>query len=414
MNNVSTGEAVFAVSMMHIATFQRSFYDVFKEDGGIYSVQYNITRSGSYSLSITHNQDHISGSPFAVIIAPEQVAIEKAQIRAPSSTVFTAGVAGSFCVDTIDRFGNPLTQSQTFAIQMQAPPEAVGTPGAAADGRTSTAIEGIAMLKAGCQASKFGKQGAPHSTTFTLSPDERTLSWQGSGLGKFLPKGEARSVQLSESVQLCSFPSESAARQAALEGCVPCRSPSPSARREQAEAEEAELRVTRAAQERKGGQLSEGKLSDQLEAALASALSELKEARAELRRQRELSEEARSAAEGARQESLRLQRRSSGAEAEAEELREQLRAAQAEGQSLRRRCAAAEEELTARGSADRIATRTQQARRRARTPHCMPPHTRGVRTARACTLKPHHHSSQPPPLTTAAGARHLPSPLPRH
>ena len=226
-------------------------------------------------------------------------------------------------------------------------------------------------------------------------------------------RGAARSVQLSESVQLCSFPSESAARQAALEGCVPCRSPSPSARREQAEAEEAELRVTRAAQERKGGQLSEGKLSDQLEAALASALSELKEARAELRRQRELSEESRSAAEGARQESLRLQRRSSGAEAEAEELREQLRAAQAEGQSLRRRCAAAEEELTARGSAARIATRTQQARRRARTPHCMPP-TRGVHTACACTLKPHHHSSQPPPLTTAAGAWRLPSLLPLH
>ena len=226
-------------------------------------------------------------------------------------------------------------------------------------------------------------------------------------------RGSARSVQLSEGVQLSSFPSESAARQAALEGCVPCRSPSPSARREQAEAEEAELSVTRAAQERKGGQLSEGKLSDQLEAALASALSELKEARAELRRQRELSEESRSAAEGARQESLRLQRRSSGAEAEAEELREQLRAAQAEGQSLRRRCAAAEEELTARGSADRIATRTQQARRRARTPHAPPP-TRGVRTACACTLKPHHHSSQPPPLTTAAGAWRLPSLLPRH
>ena len=229
-------------------------------------------------------------------------------------------------------------------------------------------------------------------------------------------RGSARSVQLSESVQLSSFPSESAARQAALEGCVPCRSPSPSARREQAEAEEAELRVTRAAQERKGGQqesLSEGKRSDQLEAALASALSELKEARAELRRQRELSEEARSAAEGARQESLRVQRRSSGAEAEAEELREQLRAAQAEGQSLRRRCAAAEEALTARGSADRIATRTQQARRRARTPHCMP-RTRGLHTACACTLKPHHHSSRPPPLTTAAGAWRLPSPLPRH
>ena len=216
-------------------------------------------------------------------------------------------------------------------------------------------------------------------------------------------RGSARSVQLSESVQLFSFPSESAARQAALDGCVPCRSPSPSARREQAEAEEEELRVTRAAQERKRVQLSEGKLSDQLEVALASALSELKEARAELRKQRELSEESKSAAEGARQESLRLQRRCSGAEAEAEELREQLRAAQAEGQSLRLRCTAAEEELTARGSAARIATRTQQARRRAH-PTRSAPHTLR-RPHAACA--PHAHARSCP--TTTPRNRH-PSP----
>ena len=56
-------------------------------------------------------------------------------------------------------------------------------------GRSSTAIEAIQALKAGSDATKYGKQGAPHLTRFTLSEDEKTLSWAGTGLmGKFLPK----------------------------------------------------------------------------------------------------------------------------------------------------------------------------------------------------------------------------------
>ena len=210
----------------------------------------------------------------------------------------------------------------------------------------------------------------------------------------------AKSVQLSESVQLSSFPSESAARRAALESCVPCSS--------QAEQEEEqELDGTRAAHERKGVQLSEGKLSDQLEAALGSALLELKEARAELRMQRDCSEESKSAAEESQQESFRLQGeallRSSRAEAEAKELREQLRAAQAEQQTLRLRCTAAEEELLAQGSAGRIAGRTQQVT--AVHTHCML-HAQG-----ACAGTLHVHPQVPPSLlTTAVGGRRLPSP----
>ena len=53
------------------------------------------------------------------------------------------------------------------------------------------------MLKKGCVALKFGKQGTPHGTTFKLSDDERTLSWVGSGLvAKLVPKGEKRQVEL--------------------------------------------------------------------------------------------------------------------------------------------------------------------------------------------------------------------------
>jgi len=45
--------------------------------------------------------------------------------------------------------------------------------------RSPTALEGIAMLKRGCIATKYGRAGKPHKVTFTLSIDERTLSWKG-------------------------------------------------------------------------------------------------------------------------------------------------------------------------------------------------------------------------------------------
>jgi len=239
----------------------------------------------------------------------------------------------------------------------------------------------------------------------------------------------------SENVPLSSFPSESAAQREERAALRSAGVSERAARREQAEKEEEEeeeeeeLQGTRAAHERKGVQLSEGKLSDQLEAALASALLELKEARAELRLQRDRSEETKSAAEESQQESLRLQRRSSRAEAEAEELREQLRAAQAEQQALRLRCTAAEEELLAQGSAARIAGRTQQAHCYMRTAacalhaalhvHCMCTacrtacalHVHCMCTACAlphctcaCTL--HVHPQVPPPLLTTTVTPH--------
>ena len=54
------------------------------------------------------------------------------------------------------------------------------------------------LLKSGCTAMKYGKSGSPHATKFVLSSDDRTLSWEGSGLiGKLIPKGEKREVELS-------------------------------------------------------------------------------------------------------------------------------------------------------------------------------------------------------------------------
>ncbi|EOD39967.1 hypothetical protein EMIHUDRAFT_223176 [Emiliania huxleyi CCMP1516] len=48
--------------------------------------------------------------------------------------------------------------------------------------RSAAAVEGISLLKSGCVAVKFGEQGTPHATTFTLSLDERTLSWAARGV----------------------------------------------------------------------------------------------------------------------------------------------------------------------------------------------------------------------------------------
>ena len=260
-----------------------------------------------------------------------------------------------------------------------------GTPGNWQGGRCIACAQGIAhsSREAAVRAKKLlqleaeleAERGAKVKAELTQARSDAEL--RRSERERSERERAAKSVQLSESVQLSSFPSESAARRATQEGCVPCRSPSPSVRQEPAH-------------EQKGVQLSEGKLSDQLEAALASALLELKEARAELRKQRDRSEESKSAAEESQQESLRLQRRSSRAEAEAEELREQLRAAQAEQQTLRLRCTAAEEELLAQGSASRIAGRTQQAHvlhamRTACAPHVL--HACAPHVLHACALR---------------------------
>jgi hypothetical protein len=52
---------------------------------------------------------------------------------------------------------------------------------------TSTAREGLALLKGGAMALKHGRAGKPKKTLFTLSEDESKLTWRpaaGEGLGK--------------------------------------------------------------------------------------------------------------------------------------------------------------------------------------------------------------------------------------
>jgi hypothetical protein len=119
LNNVTDGGHSFAVSMMHTPTFSFIFLDAIDTDMGTYAVSYNVTRSGLYYLRITRKQTHIIGSPFAVTIAPDQAAANATKIRGPIATSFTAGVPVSFCINSADRFGNQITQSEVYSVQMQ-------------------------------------------------------------------------------------------------------------------------------------------------------------------------------------------------------------------------------------------------------------------------------------------------------
>ena len=49
----------------------------------------------------------------------------------------------------------------------------------------TAAQAGIRMLQTGCVATKFGRQGKPHSVAFRLSADLSTLGWERQGLGKY-------------------------------------------------------------------------------------------------------------------------------------------------------------------------------------------------------------------------------------
>ena len=68
---------------------------------------------------------------------------------------------------------------------------------------STTAREGVALLKSGCMALKYGKHGQPHATRFTLTPDDKMLKWEGAGLvGKLIPKGERRAIELATVTRL--------------------------------------------------------------------------------------------------------------------------------------------------------------------------------------------------------------------
>ena len=52
---------------------------------------------------------------------------------------------------------------------------------------SAAALEGIALLKQGCKVQKYSQNHAKAKlTTFKLSDDERTLSWEGEGVGGML------------------------------------------------------------------------------------------------------------------------------------------------------------------------------------------------------------------------------------
>ena len=51
--------------------------------------------------------------------------------------------------------------------------------------RSATAAEGVALLKKGSRVMKYGRQGKPHPTMFTLAASADRLMWEGkkSGIG---------------------------------------------------------------------------------------------------------------------------------------------------------------------------------------------------------------------------------------
>ena len=72
--------------------------------------------------------------------------------------------------------------------------------------RSPTAIAGINLLKSGCDAVKYTRNGKPRQTKFRLSADEKTLSWDGGHGGLTAPvkmaRGERRNVAITEILEI--------------------------------------------------------------------------------------------------------------------------------------------------------------------------------------------------------------------
>ena len=68
--------------------------------------------------------------------------------------------------------------------------------------RSAAAEEGIALLKRGSKVHKHNRSGKSALTVFTLSADERTISWEGHGIGTKLLNNKKRSVDLHEVLEV--------------------------------------------------------------------------------------------------------------------------------------------------------------------------------------------------------------------
>jgi len=72
--------------------------------------------------------------------------------------------------------------------------------------RSPTAIAGINLLKGGCEAIKYTRNGKPRQTKFRLSDDEQTLSWDGGHGGLTAPvkmaRGERRHIKITEILEI--------------------------------------------------------------------------------------------------------------------------------------------------------------------------------------------------------------------
>jgi len=98
------GNTEFSVEMVIEEEFIR--IDPQDNSDGTYTLQYRVTMAGQYVLAVILGQNHISGSPFKVLIMPAMTSARDSRFVGEGLTRSLAGQEGSFTVEARDRFGN--------------------------------------------------------------------------------------------------------------------------------------------------------------------------------------------------------------------------------------------------------------------------------------------------------------------
>ena len=73
---------------------------------GRYKVEYTAPIAGTYQLSVMMNGEHITGSPFKLVVNLPRAQAELCTVSGKALTRLTAGDVGSFTVGFIDKLGN--------------------------------------------------------------------------------------------------------------------------------------------------------------------------------------------------------------------------------------------------------------------------------------------------------------------
>lgn len=192
-NNLATGAETFNVDLTGAATL--SVTSSYSGSNGVHDVSFTPVVKGTYVMEVTIGSQHISGSPFTVVVAGGAVDASSSTATGTGISTATVGVESSITVQIVDTQGNAAdgdshtvagvltcggTVNLVFTHITGTDGQYTGTYTPTEDGACSLAVTESASAISGSPFSVTVSVGAPDASSCTVLPTPGTTYTAGS------------------------------------------------------------------------------------------------------------------------------------------------------------------------------------------------------------------------------------------